>query len=355
MPVPSKSESKLHAFGAHLESVRREVDARLAALFERTLEELTPHGQDVVRMASAARDLTLRGGKRFRAGMLVAAFAGAAPRASIEPALSAAVSIELLQSYLLIQDDWMDDDPVRRGGPSAHTLLAQAFGDAHLGACSALLASDLTWGLAVRTLARARAKPERRLRAMEVLCSVHQDVVCGQQIDTLGRSQDVEAMHALKTGSYTARGPLLIGAALAASSKRVEAALARYAGPLGVAFQLRDDLLGAFASEAETGKREGSDLRAGKRTALLAEAMGRLDAEGRAAVERAHGNAHATDAEVREATLALERCGARAAVEERLRALCAEADALAESLPVSDRARTLFSGAALALLPRGRP
>jgi len=352
MPAPSQTEPKLHAFGAHLESVRREVDSRLTTLFERTIEELSPHGDDVVRMATAARDLTLRGGKRFRAGMLVAAFAGAAPRASTEPALAAAVSIELLQSYLLIQDDWMDDDPVRRGGPSAHAALTKAFGDPHLGACSAMLASDLTWGLAVRTLSRARTKPERRLRAMEVFCAVHQDVVCGQQLDTLGRSQNVEAMHALKTGSYTARGPLLIGAALAAASKRVEAALARYAAPLGVAFQLRDDLLGAFASEAETGKREGSDLRAGKRTALLAEAQDRLDPEGKKAIERAHGNAGATDAEVKEATLALERCGARAAVEERLRALCAEAGTLAESLPVSDRSRTLFAGAALALLPR---
>ncbi len=350
-PAPSKPDPSLQAFGAHLGAVRREVDARLAALFEDTLAELRPHGGDVVKMAEAARDLTLRGGKRFRAGMLVAAYAGVAPRASLEPAYAAAVSIELLQSYLLIQDDWMDGDRMRRGGPSAHAQLAAAFGDEHMGACAALLASDLTWGLAVRTLGRARAKPERRLRAMEVFCAVHQDVVCGQQIDTRGRAEDVEAMHALKTGSYTARGPLVIGATLAAASKRVVAALTRYARPLGVAFQLRDDLLGAFASEAETGKREGSDLRAGKRTALLAEALKRLDPQGRAALDRAHGHADATDAAVREATLALEACGARAAVEERLRALCAEAGDLAKALPVSERARTLFAGAALALLP----
>src|SRR5690606_18316523 len=140
------------------------------------------------------RDLTLRGGKRFRAGMLVAAFAGAAPRASIEPALSAAVALELLQSYLLMQDDWMDADPVLRGGPSAHAALAPVFGDAHVGACSAILAGDLTWGLAVRTLARTRMSASRRLRALELFCAVHQDVVAGQQIDMLGRAEDVEAM-----------------------------------------------------------------------------------------------------------------------------------------------------------------
>ena len=344
--------SPLQAFGSHLEGVRREVDGRLAKLFDGTIAELTPHGRDVVQMAEAARDLTLRGGKRFRAGMLVAAYEGVAPRASLDPAFSAAVSFELLQSYLLIQDDWMDGDAMRRGGPSAHAQLSAAFGDAHAGACSAMLASDLTWGLAVRTLARARVKPDRRLRAMEVFCAVHQDVVCGQQIDTRGRAEDVEKMHALKTGSYTARGPLVIGATLAAASSRTIAALTRYADPLGVAFQLRDDLLGAFAKEAETGKKEGSDLRAGKRTALLAEAEGRLDDAGRAAIARALGHEDASDDVVREATLALERCGARAAVEERLRSLCARAGELAKQLPVSERARTLFEGAALALLPR---
>lgn len=347
----SKITSPLPAFHAHLGEVRREVDARLAREWDCTLAELRPHGDGVVRMATVARDLTMRGGKRFRAAMLVAAFAGVAPRASVEPALTAAVSLELLQSYLLAQDDWMDGDLVRRGGPSAHAALAEQLGDAHLGASSAMLAADLTWGLAIRTLARARVKPERRLRAIEVLCAVHQDVIAGQQLDMLGNQKDVEAMHALKTGSYTARGPLVLGATLAGASKRILTCLQRYSAPLGVAFQLRDDLLGAFATEAETGKREGSDLRAGKRTAVIAAAEGLLSPEGRAAVEGALGHAEASDADVRDATRALAECGARAVVEERLRALCAQAAALAETLPVSDRSRQIFAGAALALLP----
>ena len=161
-PAPSKPDPSLQAFGAHLGAVRREVDARLAALFEDTLAELRPHGGDVVKMAEAARDLTLRGGKRFRAGMLVAAYAGVAPRASLEPAYAAAVSIELLQSYLLIQDDWMDGDVERRGGPSAHVALAKRLGSEARGAASAMLASDLVWNMAVEVLAAADVPPARR-------------------------------------------------------------------------------------------------------------------------------------------------------------------------------------------------
>lgn len=351
MSTRSRSAEPLAAFRAHLDEVRREVDGRLVRLWDDTLAGLATHGDAVTSMGSAARDLTLRGGKRFRAGMLVAAYAGAAPRASLEPALVAAVSLELLQSYLLIQDDWMDADPVRRGGPSAHASLAHTFGDAHLGACSAILSGDLTWGLAVRTLAGARVNASRKLRALDLFCAVHQDVVIGQQIDMLGRAEDVEAMHRLKTGSYTVRGPLLLGATLAGAPKATMAALAQYADPLGVAFQLRDDLLGAFAKEAETGKREGNDLRAGKRTALLAAAEGRMTPDDRAALDHVFGQAAASDEDVRAATAALERCGARAAVEERLRGLCAEAAGLAARLPLSERARRILAGAASALLP----
>lgn len=160
-------------------------------------------------------------------------------------------------------------------------------------------------------------------------------------------------MHALKTGSYTSRGPLLLRAALAAGFKRVVAALTRYAGPLGVAFQLRDDLLGAFASEAETGKRRGQRSARGKRTALLAEAQKRLDPEGRAAIDRALGRARRP--RTRRCARPRSRwSGAARAPPSRSgsgRSAAREAGELATKLPVSDRARTL-AGAALALLPR---
>jgi geranylgeranyl diphosphate synthase type I len=351
MPSRSNPGRPLDAFRGHLDSVRGEVETRLTTVWTRALESLEHHGEDVVRMGAAARDLTMRGGKRFRAAMLVAAYSGVSPRASLEPGYAAGVALELLQTYLLVQDDWMDADPVRRGGPSVHAALTEAFGDAHTGACSAMLASDLTWGLAIRTLNGVKVAAPRKLRALDLFCTIHQDVIAGQQLDILGRTEDVEAMHMLKTGSYTVRGPLLIGAALAGAPAKVLTALSAYAQPLGIAFQLRDDLLGAFAKEAETGKRSGSDLRAGKRTALVAEADERLGPVSRRALELVLGQANATDADVSEATAALERCGARSAVEDRLRSLCGEAAALATKLPVSENARQLFAGAAAALMP----
>ncbi|MBK8257318.1 MAG: polyprenyl synthetase family protein [Polyangiaceae bacterium] len=339
----------LATFRSHLNATRNAVDDQLAALWDDTRNNLSRHGGAVLHMADAARDLTLRGGKRFRAAMLVAAYSGVAPRAAVEPALTAAVALELLQSYLLIQDDWMDGDPTRRGGPSAHAALTEVWGSAHLGACSAILASDLTWSLSVRTLASAKLSAKRRLRAIDLFCGVHQDVVAGQQIDMLGRAEDVEAMHELKTGSYTLRGPLLLGATLAGAPKRALKAFTRYAAPLGVAFQLRDDLLGAFGKEADTGKREGNDLRAGKKTALLAAAAPLLSGPDKEAIDLVFGRADASDDDVKKAIAALEQCGARSEVEARLHKLCDEGALLADELPVSRRAKLIFVGAAHAL------
>jgi geranylgeranyl diphosphate synthase type I len=340
-------------FSALLATVRPAIEERLAALWDRRLEALRKHGPDVLAMASTARELTMRGGKRYRAALLAAAYAGAAPDAPLEPALQAGVSLELLQSYLLMQDDWMDGDLTRRGGPAAHAALAAALGDPHLGACSAILASDLTSNLAFEAMASIDLPPARVLATVHLLHRVHEDVIVGQQIDMMGRAEDVEAMHALKTGSYTVRGPLALGATLAGAPAETLAALDRFAAPLGVAFQLRDDLLGTFGAESETGKPVGNDLRAGKRTAILAEAEAKLGRDGKDALARAFGKADATEADVLAASQALEACGARASVTDRLARLCREAAELAEALPLRAPAPELLAGAARALAPGG--
>jgi geranylgeranyl diphosphate synthase type I len=340
-------------FPALLAAVRPAIEQRLSALWDGRIAELRPHGAEVTAMASAARDLTLRGGKRYRAALLAAAYGGVAPGASLEPAFQAGVALELLQTYLLIQDDWMDGDLTRRGGPSVHAALSQRLGGAHLGASSAMLASDLSWNLAFEVASSIDLPADRVLATLRALVHVHQDVIVGQQIDMLGRAEDVEAMHALKTGSYTVRGPLALGATLAGASPATRAALDRFAAPVGVAFQLRDDLLGTFGSPGETGKPVGNDLRAGKRTAILAEAEGRLGDAARAVLDRAFGQAEATDGEVIAATAALEACGARAAVSDRLARLCREAMELATALPLAEPAPALLAGAAAALAPGG--
>ena len=144
-------------------------------------------------------------------------------------------------------------------------------------------------------------------------------------------------------------GPLELGAALCDASASLGAGLEAFAVPLGIAFQLRDDLLGAFADPAQTGKPRGSDLIAGKRTLLLQAAL--ADARARQLIESVLGRPAAASADVAAALAAIDACGARASVEARIAELTQRS---LEALRSFDaRARALLEGVLHALLERG--
>lgn len=338
-----------------VDDVRAAVERRLDAWIARAERAAAEAGGEPEALVRALAELVRRGGKRLRPVLLAAA-----ARACGAPALSPAVveagaALELMQAYLLVHDDWMDDDATRRGGPTLHVVFAARHRDAHLGASMAVLAGDLASALSQRAIAELDVEPRVALAVSQVFARVHQEVVLGQVLDlTLGAhdAAAVERMHTLKTGSYTTRGPLEMGALLAGASDQALLALERFAAPLGVAFQLRDDLLGVFGDPAQTGKPSGSDLRARKRTALVAEALTRLDQTERARLDALLARDTPSDAEVEWAREAIERCGARDAIEARAAALLAEARAALESGPFDPEGRELLSSLAGALVER---
>jgi geranylgeranyl diphosphate synthase type I len=223
-----------------------------------------------------------------------------------------------------------------------------------LGDAAALLAGDYAAAASLEALANVKASPDRVAKAMLLFAQIQQDAIRGQQIDLAGRSENIEVMHDLKTGSYTVRGPMLLGAILAGASADVLTRLSRFAQPLGVAFQLRDDLLGAFGDPKETGKPFGSDIRSGKKTALVDEALTRLRPSDRHAVAETLGRRDATLAQVKAVVALFERSGARDAVERRLNQLVKKALSSLEGADLTNRGTTLLLGSAKALTARER-
>src|SRR6266508_4012706 len=205
-------------FRVLLKQVRREVDARLSTLFQRKLTEAEPFGNDVVALVDALRDLTMRGGKRFRPALLVAAYHAVDDKAPDALAFDAGAALELLQTYLLVHDDLMDRDDIRRGGPAVHAMLAHHYGSRMMGDAAALLAGDYAAAVALEALCSVKATPDRLARATLFFAQIQQDAIRGQHMDLAGRAENVEVMHDLKTGSYTVRGPMLLGAILAGAS-----------------------------------------------------------------------------------------------------------------------------------------
>lgn len=340
-----------------LENLAASVEQRLEMLFDaraagpRTgLFAESPPSE----LLDQVRDLTLRGGKRLRPALLAGGAALFSAEAFDDPAvIDAGAALELLHAYFLIHDDIMDEDETRRGGPSVHAALSAARGNSKLGRDLAILAGDLASALHESLLANLAAPPERRLAVSRIFAEMHLDVVHGQTLDLLG-SAGAEEIASRKTASYTTVGPLTAGATLGGASHAQVAALAEIGRPLGVAFQIRDDLLGAFGDSSRTGKPVGTDLRSGKRTLLLEQALAVASAAEREAIETPLGRPEATDEEVSRATGALVSSGAKRICEERVEELVERALSSLASGPYLDDGVRLIGELASVISKRDR-
>ena len=314
------------AKGAWLGAVRDRVDTELASFFE-TKRELTRRvGGEGTVLVDAIAELTMRGGKRLRPAVLFAAYHATHAEIDDEPAalVRLGCALELLQSYLLIHDDWMDADDERRGGPSVHAALRARTGNAHLGDALAILAGDLCSAYAWEQMIAASEGLPCAPALASAFVRMHQEVVLGQELDLVA-TRDVSRMQKLKTGSYTIEGPLRLGAILGGADASQLDALEAFGAPLGEAFQVRDDLLGAFGDPQKTGKPRGNDLRAGKRTVLVLECERASLPEERALLSSVLGRLDATDHDVHAVLAMFERTGVRARAEDRLRGLLEQA------------------------------
>jgi geranylgeranyl diphosphate synthase type I len=335
--------------------VRSRVDAKLASWLEARVLECRARGPEVEALGEAIQKLVLRGGKRMRAVVLAASFVACGGEVE-HPALEwAGASMELLQAYLLVHDDWMDGDDVRRGGPSVPAAMRRRFGVGPVADAASILAGDLASAWAQSLLLEMPMDPTRVVLAARELARVQDEVVSGQMIDVGGGAREiaqVEAAYALKTASYTVTRPVAIGARLAGAPESLLVALRAFAEPLGVAFQLRDDVLGVFGNSHTTGKPSGSDLREGKRTALVAHAL--QDAAAARALAPVLGRADAPAQDVASAARSLEECGALRRVDERIVELAGTARLALGRADVTARGRALLGGIISLLTERER-
>ncbi len=256
-----------------LDAIRARIDGTLGSFLTGVRAEMAARAPEALLPIDEVIRLVGAGGKRLRPVFCYWGYR-AAGGVDGEPIERAAAALELLHTMALIHDDLMDRSPERRGAPSSAIQLAEQAGrrgssDAErAGASLALVAGDLAAVLADRLLLEAGFPPDRLVVALDRYHRMRIDMALGQSLDVAG-GDDRAATAALKGGSYTVDGPLLIGAALAGADRDVAAALAAYGAPLGLAFQLLDD------------ERDGDvRLDPGQVVALVARARAGLDASG---------------------------------------------------------------------------
>ncbi|MFI9007883.1 polyprenyl synthetase family protein [Actinosynnema sp. NPDC053489] len=310
-------------------------------------------------LASEVRAVVLSGGKRVRPSFAWwgwRAAGGEVRGDAAEATVRALVSLELLQACALVHDDVMDRSATRRGRPAVHEAFAArhqrsrwAGSARHYGDCAAILVGDLALAWADDALVTAGLSGPALRRAWRPWQEMRAEMMAGQHLDLLatarreGSLEGALRVAALKTAAYTVERPLHLGAALAGAPADVVECLREFGRDVGVAFQLRDDLIGVFGDSAVTGKPVGEDLREGKRTPLMAIAIARATATGdRAAarvLRRCLGDGAVTDRTVAEARSALVGLGAVEAVERHIDALAASGLAALDRADVDDTAR----------------
>lgn len=292
--------------GEHADTVgiiRRKVDRHLVEFVTRRGRDVAEASDAIDALHAAIASLSGAGGKRLRPAFVVWGHAAGGGRIGEAAALHAAAAVELLHTFALLHDDVMDRSHVRRGRPTAHRSFADDHGQ-HLrdpswfGICAAILAGDLAHVWADAMFDRIDDEPVdgRSARAArQLFTTLRTEVIAGQYLDMhVGcdpRTDEVDAARIalLKSARYTATRPLQIGAALAGCPTDVLDHLARYGDATGMAFQLRDDVLGVFGDETVTGKSAADDLREGKRTLLVLRAMRLATESGRATLADALG------------------------------------------------------------------
>ena len=339
-------------------------------------------GDDAALLIDAATT-ALSGGKRFRASFCYwgwRAVVDTRPGASAPPApsdeaaiMTVAAALEIFQSAALVHDDIIDNSDTRRGLPASHRALEATHGangwagdGAAFGRAAALLLGDLlvAWsddlfeeGLNDVVDAAARRRTRREYSSMR------RDVTLGQFLDISEESAfavspgDEHLDRALrvatyKSARYSVQQPLTIGAALASASEEQSCALAEFGYPIGMAFQLRDDVLGVFGDERVTGKPAGDDLREGKRTALIAIARQALAAPARRILDELLGDPSLDAAQIAALQGTIIDTGALATVETMIADYAQRADRALAGAPLGNTAVGVLRDLAVAATRR---
>ncbi|MEM8705847.1 MAG: polyprenyl synthetase family protein [Actinomycetota bacterium] len=329
---------------SQLTEVADRTSAALEAIFAEeiaTWRELDP---SIERPLTDLGEFIGGGGKRIRPAYCHWGYVTGGGDPSGVGSLDGCCAVELLQAFALVHDDVMDGSPTRRGTPTvwARYIERHREGDwqgeaRRFGEAAAILVGDIAMVMADRQMGGADA-PTRA-----VWDRLRTELNFGQYLDVVGTAKGnvtadmARTIVANKTAGYTIVRPLQLGAAIAGSPELADD-LAAHGMPLGIAFQLRDDMLGAFGDSAKTGKPVGDDLREGKPTVMLALARDAASPDQLAVLDRVGPSV--TEDDVAAIQQVMADTGAVAQVEDEIDQLLDEALQAIDALPDVNGSRT---------------
>lgn len=273
--------------------LQKEINNGLDAFFEEKMRSVKAGGMppQFLEAIDNVRMFMMRGGKRLRPVLFYYGYVMAGGKRE-EEVLRCSLATEFLHAYFLIHDDIIDQDNMRHGGPSLHYKYQKDYEKEfvgkdveHFGVSIAIIVGDVvsTWGYEI--LMECCFENDRKLAAFEKLTRIDEETSIGQIMDEfleMGKAADenvIYEMQKYKTAKYSVCGPIQLGAILAGAGKAELDFIEKFSIPLGIAYQIRDDVLGVFGDDYKTGKSVGADIREGKKTLLIFYALEHASAE----------------------------------------------------------------------------
>ncbi len=264
-----------------LSNYQKKIDKELKKFFNKKISQIKqPFLKEVLALL---REFSSRPAKRIRPILVNQGYflAGGKNRKAI---LETSIFIELIHNFLLIHDDIIDRDKVRRGKPTVHCYYKKLFASnkrerEHYGQSMAIVAGDLAAALGYEILASASFPAKYKNRAIEKLNQIIYAACCGQMLELCLREKmrlgkkinenDIFEIYRSKTAPYGFVGPLQIGAILAGANEGFLKKIEKFALPLGITFQIQDDIHEVFSSTKEIQKPMGSDIKEGQPNLLI--------------------------------------------------------------------------------------
>lgn len=288
----------------------RLVDNWLDSYFSSSIQQATLIDPLYADLWEHMRHFITTGGKRIRPYMVMLAYQ-AFDGDDIEMIIPVAAAHEILHTSLLIHDDIIDRDFIRRGVPNVIGRYQESYArydmaahdQLHYAQSSALLGGDVLISEAYNIIIESDLPDSDKMRAQKILREAIFEVAGGELIDTEMAFRhdthvDPDIVTRYKTSGYSFISPLVTGATLARASADQIASLRLFATHLGLAFQLTDDILGVFGSSEETGKPNDSDIKEGKRSYLALRCIDMLAEHERTKFLQVFGNPSAGEAEI---------------------------------------------------------
>ena len=331
--------------------IRSDVDRELSAFCADHRVRLLEIGPELA-PAMDALETIVSGGKRLRPTFTYWGWRGAGGSEGDERIIRAAAALEFLQACALVHDDVIDNSDTRRGLPATHERMAKMHADhgwsgdsAEFGRGAAILIGDLCLAWSDEMYQASGFSPNTLQHGRPPFDAMRTEVMAGQYLDTLEQVRGAATREAAlrvmryKSAKYTVERPLHLGAALAGRGEELARVYTDYGIPLGIAFQLRDDVLGVFGDPSTTGKPTGDDLREGKRTLVVAETLARAEGDDADRFRSLLGEPDLSVASVEWMCSLIESSGALAACEGLISEYAEQAHAALESPELDERAR----------------